>query len=123
MRSLIGVGSVTACHDLSDGGLLVAIAEMALAGGVGAELCAPSTDLPPLAWWFGEDQARYLVATPSAEALVSAAGHAGVPVCVIGRTGGTVLTMADGNSIPLSDLGNVHENWLPRYMAAKLSAR
>ena len=118
VRSLIGVGSVTACHDLSDGGLLVAIAEMALAGGVGAELFAPPTDIPPLAWWFGEDQARYLVATPSAEALVSAAGHAVVPVCVIGRTGGTVLTMADGNSIPLSDLGNAHENWLPQYMAA-----
>tara|TARA_B100000683_G_scaffold266973_1_gene299986 strand:+ start:1823 stop:4021 length:2199 start_codon:yes stop_codon:yes gene_type:complete len=118
VRSLIGMGSVTACHDLSDGGLLVAIAEMALAGSVGAELCEPPTDIPPLAWWFGEDQARYLVATPSAEALVSAVGHTSVPVCVIGRTGGTVLTMADGNSIPLSDLGSVHENWLPHYMAA-----
>jgi len=118
VRSLIRADSVTACHDLSDGGLLVALAEMALAGGIGAKLAETPDGLPALAWWFGEDQARYLVTTNAAEALLAEAQAANVPARLVGRTGGTVLTLADGNSIPLTDLRNAHENWLPEYMAA-----
>jgi phosphoribosylformylglycinamidine synthase II len=118
VRSLIRAGSVTACHDLSDGGLLVALAEMALAGGIGAKLAETPDGLPALAWWFGEDQARYLVTTNAAEALLAEAQAANVPARLVGRTGGTVLTLADGNSIPLTDLRKAHENWLPEYMAA-----
>ena len=118
VRSLIETGAVTACHDLSDGGLLVAVAEMALAGGIGATLGAAPDGLPALAWWFGEDQSRYLVTANESGDLLSAATAAGVPATVIGRTGGAVLTLADGNSISLSDLRNAHENWLPEYMAA-----
>ena len=118
VRSLIRAGSVTACHDLSDGGLLVALAEMALAGGIGAKLAETPDGLPALAWWFGEDQARYVVTTNAAEALLAEAQAANVPARLVGRTGGTVLTLADGNSIPLTDLRNAHENWLPEYMAA-----
>jgi len=118
VRSLIHAGSVTACHDLSDGGLLVALAEMALTGGIGAKLAETPDGLPALAWWFGEDQARYLVTTNAAEALLAEAQAANVPARLVGRTGGTVLTLADGNSIPLTDLRNAHENWLPEYMAA-----
>ena len=61
-------------HDVSDGGLLVAIAEMALAGGLGVELDAIPAPLPPHALWFGEDQARYLLA-------VAPEDVAGVPGC------------------------------------------
>ena len=60
MRALIAEGIATAVHDLSDGGLLVALAEMAMASGIGAEL----DDGPAYAahaFWFGEDQARYVV--------------------------------------------------------------
>ena len=49
-------------HDVSDGGLLVALAEMAMASGIGAELEAPP--LTPHAFWFGEDQARYVLTVP-----------------------------------------------------------
>src|SRR5262249_46231066 len=59
VRALIAEGIAGAVHDISDGGLLVAIAEMAMASGIGAEL-----DRAPLAahaFWFGEDQARYVV--------------------------------------------------------------
>ncbi len=47
------------CHDLSDGGLLVALAEMAMASGIGAALDDAPTRVPPMPFWFGEDQARY----------------------------------------------------------------
>ena len=72
VRALIGEGLVTAAHDISDGGLLVALAEMAMASGIGADLDAPPEDTPAHAFWFGEDQARYLVTVPAdrAEAVM-----------------------------------------------------
>src|SRR5499427_5876139 len=57
VRGLIRDGLITAAHDVSDGGLLVALAEMAIASGIGAVLEAPSGILAH-AFWFGEDQAR-----------------------------------------------------------------
>ena len=64
VRAEIRAGRVAACHDLSDGGLLVAAAEMALAGGVGAVVRSPLADA--VAGLFGEDQARYLLAVEDA---------------------------------------------------------
>src|SRR4029079_8322783 len=67
VRGLIGEGAVTAVHDVSDGGLLVAIAEMAMASGIGAELQHPL--IAAHAFWFGEDQARYVVTADPATAI------------------------------------------------------
>jgi phosphoribosylformylglycinamidine synthase len=64
VRRLIADGLVNAVHDISDGGLAVALAEMALAGGIGAEVSA-SEHYTPAQWWFGEDQARYVVTVPA----------------------------------------------------------
>ncbi len=60
VRGLIADGQATAVHDLSDGGLLVALAEMAMASGIGAELETPAGQAPH-AFWFGEDQGRYVL--------------------------------------------------------------
>ena len=79
VRTLIQSGGVRACHDVSDGGVLVALAEMALAGGVGARLFTHPRDVPGHAFWFGEDQARYLVAVPDSAALIRAAEARGHP--------------------------------------------
>ena len=68
VRSLIRAGAVTAVHDVSDGGLLIALAEMAMASGIGAVLEAPSK-IPPHAFWFGEDQARYIVTAKDAHSV------------------------------------------------------
>jgi phosphoribosylformylglycinamidine synthase II len=118
VRNLITSGEISACHDISDGGLLIAIAEMALSGGIGADISVPDSGIPTLAWLFGEDQARYLITTISPDTLLAGAADAGVPATMIGITGSAVLTVGDGNSISLSDLRNAHENWLPEYMAA-----
>src|SRR5882672_5851794 len=90
VRALIGEGVVTAVHDLSDGGLLVALAEMAMAGYVGAKLDAAPDDIPAHAYWFGEDQARYIVTVPAAKvkAVLDRARDASVLVSEIGTTGG-----------------------------------
>jgi phosphoribosylformylglycinamidine synthase len=117
VRALIHAGRVSACHDVADGGLLVALAEMALAGEQGAELASPQ-DVPLHAWLFGEDQGRYLVATAAPEAVLAAARDAGVPAQAIGATGGTALKLADGQAISLQQLREAHEGWLPAYMGA-----
>ncbi|MDJ0946688.1 MAG: phosphoribosylformylglycinamidine synthase subunit PurL [Kiloniellales bacterium] len=122
LRGLIAEGRIGACHDLSDGGLLVALAEMALAGDgrVGARLELPAEGgLPAHAWLFGEDQARYLVTTKDAEGLLDMAKAASVPAAVVGRTeGGAALTLSDGATISLGVLEGAHAGWLPGYMSA-----
>jgi phosphoribosylformylglycinamidine synthase len=109
-------GAVGACHDLSDGGLAVAVAEMCLAGGIGATLDGPvGTDR-----LFGEDQGRYLVAVEPGRVgtLVTAAAVAGVPAREVGRTGGDALHIPGEAPISLPELGHRREAWLPAYMAA-----
>jgi phosphoribosylformylglycinamidine synthase len=121
VRGLIREGAVTACHDLSDGGLLVALAEMAMAGRMGATLDTPGDRETPMAGWlFGEDQGRYLVALPAnkSAAILDRAKSAGVPAAVVGRTGGTSLTLPGGEAISVAELSEINEGWLPRYMGA-----
>ena len=113
IRARIAGHTVTACHDVSDGGLLVAVAEMALAGDLGAELSTPDTP----EWLFGEDQGRYVVATPEPETLLASAHEAGVDAQLIGKCGGKTLTVNGGNSISVTILRGVHESWLPDFMA------
>src|SRR5467141_2291467 len=79
VRGEIHAGHIAACHDLSDGGLLVAIAEMAMAGGRGVYLEPLPADLPRQAYLFGEDQARYLIETLDRDSVLEAARAAGVP--------------------------------------------
>ena len=68
VRELIAAGLVSAVHDVSDGGLAVALAEMAMAGGLGAELI-DNDDYTQAQWWFGEDQGRYVITVPDIEAF------------------------------------------------------
>ena len=118
VRRLISSRLVSACHDVSDGGLLVAIAEMVLAGDVGATLEPPSEDIALHAWLFGEDQGRYIVTTRDEHAVLEAAEDAGVPAVTIGQTYGCSLTVGRGCTISIRELRAAHETWLPDYMAA-----
>jgi phosphoribosylformylglycinamidine synthase subunit PurL len=116
VRALIAEGFVSAVHDVSDGGLLVAIAEMAMASGIGAELEA--APLPAHGFWFGEDQARYVLAVPSRNAakVATRARGAGIPVRWLGTTGGDALTLAGERPILVAGLCESFEGWLPAYM-------
>src|SRR5689334_2895300 len=119
VRALINEKVVTAAHDLSDGGLLIAVAEMALASGIGAKLYGPPAFLTEHGFWFGEDQARYVVTIKPAQAddLAARAKAAGVPIRRIGMTHGTALTLPGEREILLNALRERHEGWLPAYMA------
>jgi phosphoribosylformylglycinamidine synthase len=114
VRMLIQTGEITAVHDCADGGLLVALAEMALASGIGAIL---TVDLDA-ATAFGEDQGRYLATAPAG----FYASLVGVPVNVsrIGTTGGTSLAHP-GGSVELEELRHAHEAFFPALMGKELA--
>ena len=118
VRGFISQGKVTACHDVSDGGILVAVAEMALSGSVGATIQVPEGEVPAHAWLFGEDQGRYIVTTADAKGLLAAADKAGVPAMQIGITGADGLSLIGGEAeTALEELRQIHESWLPEYVA------
>ena len=123
VRALILEGTASAVHDVSDGGLLVTIAEMAIASGIGAVLDAAPDDIPAHAFWFGEDQARYVVTVPAAkvEAVLARARAASVPVWRLGVTGGTALALAGERPLAVADLRGKFEGWLPAYMAGEIT--
>jgi phosphoribosylformylglycinamidine synthase len=116
VRGLIRDGLITAAHDVSDGGLLVAVAEMAIASGIGAVLEQPS-GIPAHAFWFGEDQARYVITTKQSQPVLERARAVGVPVVPLGATGGTLLAIAGERPLRIDDLKRRFEAWLPAYMA------
>jgi phosphoribosylformylglycinamidine synthase subunit PurL len=120
VRALIAEGLVSAVHDLSDGGLLVALAEMAMASGIGAALddALLGTQLAAHAFWFGEEQGRYIVTASAPEALIARAAAAGVPLRRIGTTGGDALTPKGERPILVAELRQAFESWLPAYMGA-----
>ena len=119
VRALIGEGLPTAVHDVSDGGLLVAVAEMALASGIGVRLYGEPMGMAAHAFWFGEDQARYVmtVKRSDAEAIVARCKSADIPVRRIGSTAGNTLTLPGQRPLPLTTLAERFEGFLPRYMA------
>src|SRR6202023_1798053 len=78
VRAMIQGGFVAACHDLSDGGLLVALAEMAMAGMRGLALYPLPTELPFHAYLFGEEPGHHLIVAADARAVLGAAGAAAV---------------------------------------------
>ncbi len=118
VRELIGAGRITACHDLSDGGLLVALTEMALAGNIGCTLS--DIEGPQHSRLFGEDQGRYVVTVKTGDVatLQKDAEKWGAPIQIIGTTGGTTITFGGGKA-ELSTLRALNEGWFPSYMAGK----
>ena len=124
-RDLIAEGKVTAVHDVSDGGALVAMAEMALAGRIGVDLKLPSAS-NAAAVLFGEDQGRILVTTRSPESVRAIANAAQLFAIEIGTTGGDSIIIRSGQNdapqtIPLADLSAAHEGFFPRLMGSELT--
>ncbi len=123
VRALINEQRVTGAHDISDGGLLVALAEMAMAGNVGASLDVRPNLLKPAvtphAFWFGEEQARYVITAPegAVSGIGAAASKAQVSLLRLGTTGGDALTLPGARPILVSALRERFEGWLPKYMA------
>ncbi len=138
VRALIRSGIAQAVHDCADGGLLVAIAEMALAGGIGAELYPYEGKLPAHAIWFGEDQGRYVVeVTPQkAEEVLERARLLELPSRIVGRvvspapafdektgepiaTNPPTISLKGEKPLPLAELRQAHEGWMKGLMKSE----
>ncbi len=119
VRTAIRTGLASAVHDLSDGGLAIALAEMALVSDVGAVIESPPSDRALVPAFFGEDQGRYLVtvAGPQADAFAKSAAAAGVSAVRIGETGGNELKLGPARGISVASMRKAHESWFPAFMA------
>ena len=120
VRKLIADGHLSACHDLSDGGLLVSLAEMCLPRSIGAQVQFPKT-LPTHAYAFGEDQARYLLAVPAAhkDAVIMQLNYANAAFTDLGETIADLLIVEDLLRVPVEHLAALNQDWLPAYMAGE----
>lgn len=118
VRALIRDGLTDTVHDCADGGLLVTIAEMALAGNVGVELYPYEGKLPAHAVWFGEDQGRYVVAVAPdrAEEVVERARLLALPARIVGTVGGDRIAIKGEAWLDLAELRETHEAFLPGLM-------
>ncbi|HZC37039.1 MAG TPA: AIR synthase related protein, partial [Sphingomicrobium sp.] len=134
VRQLVSEGLVTAVHDVSDGGILIAVAEMALAGNVGARLIVETfenqVDREKIqhAWsMFGETQSRFIVTEPHSQHVIEKiAIEQGVGCCFIGWTGGDLIAIDSHQTrslceIPLADLRAAHESFFPQLMGSELT--
>jgi phosphoribosylformylglycinamidine synthase len=117
VRGLIRNGLATAVHDLSDGGLAVALAEMAMASGIGAAISLPG-GLELISALFGEDQGRYLVTArrEDRDEIGIRGEQSGVSTSWIGDTGGDRIILGPVN-VAVNRLREAHEGWLPGYMS------
>ncbi len=116
VRAQILSGRVVACHDLSDGGLAVALAEMAMASGLGATITQLPAGIGAHEAWFGEDQGRYLLEVAEPAPVLEAALQAGVPALAIGTIGGTTLGGPGLAPIEVAELARINARFLPAYM-------
>ena len=94
-----------------------------MASGIGAELLAAPGSIVPHAWWFGEDQARYIVTVPAEQAglVLAKMKGAGVPCARIGTTGGETIAIAGEAPVSIASLKAGFEGWFPAYMNSKAS--
>ena len=117
VRQQILGGGISAAHDIADGGLAVAIAEMAMRSGFGAEIAVPKTGNLH-GWAFGEDQARFVVTTADSQALIAAAKEAGIEITKLGMVSDQgELKFGDNDTISIADLNAVFEGCIPALMA------
>ena len=117
VRQQILGGGISAAHDIADGGLAVAIAEMAMRSGFGAEIAVPKTGNLH-GWAFGEDQARFVVTTADSQALIAAVKEAGIEITKLGMVSDQgELKFGDNDTISIADLNAVFEGCIPALMA------
>jgi phosphoribosylformylglycinamidine synthase II len=121
VRRLITGDQVAAVHDVSDGGLLVALTEMALAGKFGARLVSQPPGIPIRSFMFGEDQGRYLVTTHDVDGLLQSAREAGIEAHYLGDTTSKGFGIDQVFAMSLDDLRAAHEGFFPRLMDSELT--
>jgi len=118
IRDCIQSNTLSACHDISGGGLMTALAEMAMASkNIGVKIEAENISPE---FWFGEDQSRYVVSVAQAnrDSFEKAAMDENISIQKLGKTVADMLVF-DTHNIKVADLISSHEDWLPAFMDKK----
>ena len=116
LRAQITNGTVSAAHDISDGGLAIALVEMTMHTGFGFDIEVPET-AHCHGWAFGEDQARYVVVLPDASTFIEAAGAVGISARKIGTTNASgELKFGTDDAISQKELEKICESIIPDMM-------
>jgi phosphoribosylformylglycinamidine synthase II len=119
IRSAINNGQVSSCHDISQGGLALALAEMCMAGDYGMDIDLTDIEAMPMhGLLFGEDQARYVVTLDRdmAQFIANSAADQGISARILGTVSGDSLEVKDVLSLDVKAMKTAHENWFPNYM-------
>ena len=116
MASLAEAGAITSAHDVSEGGIAVALAESAIAGATGAQVTPDAEGMASHFWLFSESAGRILVTSKHPKTVLEVARHAGLPATELGRTGGNRLTVDAMIDLPLEQLRAAYEVSHPLWM-------
>jgi phosphoribosylformylglycinamidine synthase subunit PurL len=87
-----------------------------MAAMTGVRLSTGPREIPSHAYWYGEDQGRYVLAVPDSAAFIRNAEAAGLAAVRVGTSGGQDLTLPDGGTISVRALRAAHERFLPSWM-------
>lgn len=119
VRSAINNDQVTSCHDISQGGLALALAEMCMAGDYGMDIDITDVETPTHGILFGEDQARYIITVSQelAQFVINNAWEMGISARNLGMVSGQDLVIQDVLSLGVTEMKTAHEAWFPEYMA------
>ena len=125
VAGLVGERAVAGVHDCSDGGLAVALAEMAIAGGCGFEVAAEGglAGMLPAAACFSESANRVVLAVEGGrvEEVIGRAASAGVPATTVGIAGGDRLVWSGAFDLALDDAATAWRDALPSALAAAVT--
>ena len=117
IRDLININKLDTVHDISDGGFLVALAEMSISGGIGVKIHLDEKDVSPK-FLFGEDQGRYIISVPDEliSDILRILESKNIFFQKIGKTSGTKIIINDSEEIEIKSLKKIHEDWFNEYL-------
>ena len=106
---------ISACKDISDGGIGIALSEICIMSNTGCEVISPK-EKNICEWLFGEDQARYIIMTNYSEAIINKSKEMNIEASNIGKLNGKHLTI-NNNKISIEKLSNIRNNWFHNYFS------
>jgi phosphoribosylformylglycinamidine synthase II len=117
VRDLINIQKIDTVHDISDGGLLIALAEMCIAGNIGVKLDLNKEEMNH-GFLFGEDQGRYIISVPKSflSSTIKTLEGKGIYSQNIGETRGKKIIINEQDQISIETLRDLHEKWFKEYM-------
>ena len=117
VKEIIDKNFIVGCHDTSDGGILLGLAEMVIENKIGIEITISNKKLSDNEWFFSEDQSRYIVISKKHDNLIKLAKKNNVSLEWIGKVKGKSLKIKNSFDISVKELINYNNKWFNNYMS------